>query len=123
MRVMERDITGRHTENLLQKTGNKLLFFIFVAGCLAGWIYEEIFYFVTEGILEKKRVSLWTLSAGLRLRCGRHVIVSKKAETISYCSFFAFRIAGRRAGIYNRRPYVGSMASQMVGLYWAVLEY
>ena len=27
------------------------LFLIFLIGCLAGWFYEEIFYWITEGLL------------------------------------------------------------------------
>ena len=30
------------------------LFKIFMMGCLVGWIYEEIFYFFTEGILRNR---------------------------------------------------------------------
>lgn len=32
------------------------LFLIFLAGCLAGWIYEEIFYWITEGLLRNRGV-------------------------------------------------------------------
>ena len=27
------------------------LFLIFLTGCLVGWVYEEIFYWITEGLL------------------------------------------------------------------------
>lgn len=30
------------------------LFFIFFIGCIVGWIYEEIFYYVTENIIENR---------------------------------------------------------------------
>ena len=30
------------------------LFLIFLTGCLVGWIYEEIFYWVTEGLLRNR---------------------------------------------------------------------
>ena len=30
------------------------LFLIFLAGCLVGWIYEEIFYWITEGLLRNR---------------------------------------------------------------------
>ena len=32
------------------------LFLIFLIGCLAGWIYEEIFYWITEGLLRNRGV-------------------------------------------------------------------
>lgn len=30
------------------------IFLVFLTGCLAGWIYEEIFYWVTEGMLRNR---------------------------------------------------------------------
>ena len=30
------------------------LFLIFMTGCLVGWIYEEIFYWITEGMLRNR---------------------------------------------------------------------
>ncbi|MDO4478076.1 MAG: putative ABC transporter permease [Lachnospiraceae bacterium] len=30
------------------------LFIIFVTGCLVGWLYEEIFYWLTEGLLRNR---------------------------------------------------------------------
>lgn len=35
------------------------LFLIFLTGCLMGWIYEEIFYWVTEGLLRNRQQSAW----------------------------------------------------------------
>ena len=32
------------------------LFLIFLTGCLMGWIYEEIFYWITEGLLRNRGV-------------------------------------------------------------------
>ena len=32
------------------------LFLIFLAGCLIGWFYEEIFYWITEGILRNRGI-------------------------------------------------------------------
>lgn len=32
------------------------LFLIFLTGCLAGWIYEEIFYWITEGLLRNRGI-------------------------------------------------------------------
>ncbi len=32
------------------------LFLIFLSGCLIGWIYEEIFYWVTEGMLRNRGI-------------------------------------------------------------------
>ena len=32
------------------------LFLIFLAGCLVGWIYEEIFYWITEGLLRNRGI-------------------------------------------------------------------
>lgn len=32
------------------------LFLIFLAGCFVGWIYEEIFYWITEGMLRNRGV-------------------------------------------------------------------
>ena len=32
------------------------LFFIFLMGCLIGWIYEEIFYWITEGMLRNRGI-------------------------------------------------------------------
>lgn len=47
-------------ENICQKkvTLDRLcyLFMIFLTGCLVGWIYEEIFYWITEGMLRNRGV-------------------------------------------------------------------
>ena len=32
------------------------LFLIFLTGCFAGWVYEEIFYWITEGLLRNRGV-------------------------------------------------------------------
>lgn len=32
------------------------LFLVFLAGCLVGWIYEEIFYWITEGMLRNRGI-------------------------------------------------------------------
>lgn len=32
------------------------MFLIFLSGCLVGWIYEEIFYWITEGMLRNRGV-------------------------------------------------------------------
>lgn len=32
------------------------LFLVFLAGCLVGWVYEEIFYWMTEGLLRNRGV-------------------------------------------------------------------
>ena len=32
------------------------LFLIFVTGCLVGWIYEEIFYWIFEGLLQNRGI-------------------------------------------------------------------
>ena len=32
------------------------LFLIFLIGCLVGWIYEEVFYWITEGLLRNRGI-------------------------------------------------------------------
>lgn len=32
------------------------LFLVFLTGCLVGWVYEEVFYWVTEGMLRNRGV-------------------------------------------------------------------
>ncbi len=32
------------------------LFLIFLTGCLVGWIYEDIFYWITEGALRNRGI-------------------------------------------------------------------
>lgn len=32
------------------------LFLIFLTGCLVGWVYEEIFYWITEGMLRNRGI-------------------------------------------------------------------
>ena len=32
------------------------LFFLFLAGCLVGWVYEELFYWASEGLLRNRGV-------------------------------------------------------------------
>ena len=32
------------------------LFLVFLAGCFVGWIYEEIFYWITEGLLRNRGI-------------------------------------------------------------------
>lgn len=44
---------------VLQKKAVNLLcyvFLIFLLGCFAGWIYEEIFYWITEGMLRNRGI-------------------------------------------------------------------
>ena len=46
---------------IMEKTQKKTdylcyLFLIFLAGCLIGWIYEEIFYWITEGMLRNRGI-------------------------------------------------------------------
>ena len=40
------------------QTTNRLcyLFLVFLTGCLVGWIYEEIFYWITEGMLRNRGI-------------------------------------------------------------------
>lgn len=40
----------------MQKDSLCYLFLIFMIGCLAGWIYEEIFYWITEGMLRNRGI-------------------------------------------------------------------
>ena len=54
---------GRETavNTMTEKTEQKAdqlcyLFLIFLTGCLVGWIYEEIFYWVTEGMLRNRGI-------------------------------------------------------------------
>ena len=54
-------MTAITSENSLQnktQTADFLcyLFIIFLAGCLVGWFYEEIFYWITEGMLRNRGV-------------------------------------------------------------------
>lgn len=50
-------ITVTAKENKEQRTERLCyLFIIFLTGCLAGWIYEEIFYWITEGLLRNRGV-------------------------------------------------------------------
>lgn len=32
------------------------LFLVFLAGCITGWVYEEVFYWVTEGMLRNRGI-------------------------------------------------------------------
>lgn len=32
------------------------LFFLFLAGCLVGWVYEELFYWASEGLIRNRGV-------------------------------------------------------------------
>ena len=32
------------------------LFLIFLTGCLVGWVYEEVFYWITEGLLRNRGI-------------------------------------------------------------------
>lgn len=44
-------------EKILWKTDRLCyLFLIFLAGCMVGWIYEEIFYWITEGMLRNRGI-------------------------------------------------------------------
>lgn len=45
------------TENKKQRMDRmRYLFLIFLAGCVIGWIYEEIFYWITEGLLRNRGI-------------------------------------------------------------------
>ena len=44
-------------ENKKQETDRLCyLFLIFLTGCLVGWVYEEIFYWITEGMLRNRGI-------------------------------------------------------------------
>lgn len=47
----------KKVERKKQKT-NRLcyLFLIFLTGCLVGWVYEEIFYWITEEMLRNRGI-------------------------------------------------------------------
>ena len=34
----------------------RYLFLLFLAGCVTGWLYEEVFYWITEGLLRNRGV-------------------------------------------------------------------
>ena len=62
MTVREKN-TAYSAETALQKKSQNTamrfgcyLFLIFLAGCFVGWIYEEIFYWITEGMLRNRGV-------------------------------------------------------------------
>lgn len=44
--------------NAVQKQTERLcyLFLIFLTGCFVGWVYEEIFYWITEGMLRNRGI-------------------------------------------------------------------
>ena len=42
--------------NLIRTDLVYYLFAVFLSGCLVGWIYEEIFYWITEGMLRKRGI-------------------------------------------------------------------
>ena len=46
------------------------LFLIFLTGCLVGWGYEEIFYWITEGLLRNRGILYgpWLPSSTLSLK-------------------------------------------------------
>ena len=51
--------TEKITQSWRRKmTAEKLcyLFLVFLLGCFAGWIYEEIFYWITEGMLRNRGI-------------------------------------------------------------------
>ena len=48
--TMAKDCANRRTETL------KYLFLLFIAGSAVGWAYEEIFYWITEGMLRNRGV-------------------------------------------------------------------
>ena len=57
MRVLEREnptAAERKDRGGTIKEVALFYFFLFWGGCLVGWIYEEIFYLFTEGVLEKR---------------------------------------------------------------------
>ena len=48
-------ITIAFAERTKQRTDRLCyLFLVFLTGCLVGWIYEEIFYWITEGMLRNR---------------------------------------------------------------------
>ncbi len=40
----------------MKKIALSYLFLVFLIGCLCGWIYEEIFYYFTEGLLRNRGI-------------------------------------------------------------------
>lgn len=50
-------ITATAEERKKQKTNHLCyLFLVFLTGCLVGWVYEEIFYWITEGLLRNRGI-------------------------------------------------------------------
>lgn len=52
------ETAGNTITEAKEQRANQLcyLFLIFLTGCLVGWIYEEIFYWVTEGLLRNRGI-------------------------------------------------------------------
>ena len=51
---MERYLTAFYRQEKAEKLC--YLFLIFLTGCLVGWFYEEIFYWITEGMLRNRGI-------------------------------------------------------------------
>ena len=51
---MERYLTAFYRQAKTEKLC--YLFLIFLTGCLVGWFYEEIFYWITEGMLRNRGI-------------------------------------------------------------------
>lgn len=72
------------------------LFLIFLAGCLIGWFYEEIFYWITEGILRNRGILygpwLPIYGTGISLRAGAagRKNVSQNVRYNDSCSLFYY---------------------------------
>ena len=58
MKGVERKMESCTIYNRPKVTVDRLcyLFLIFVTGCLVGWIYEEIFYWIFEGLLQNRGI-------------------------------------------------------------------
>ena len=48
--VATKDPAKQYTDRLCY------LFLLFMTGCLVGWVYEEIFYWITEGLLRNRGI-------------------------------------------------------------------
>lgn len=86
------------------------LFLIFLTGCLVGWVYEEIFYWITEGMLRNRGILYgpWLLIYGIGA-LGIYAMKPKKKNPV-----LLFFLCAAVSGIVEYFSHISERAAEFI---------
>ena len=108
-------------ESITGKESLCYLFLIFLMGSMAGWIYEEFFYWITEGMLRNRGILYgpWLPIYGIGALC---IYAMKPLKKKSGAAVWAMCHHHGCCGVCDWLCGYQSFGSAAVGLPWSVFE-